>query len=88
MGLFDWLYRKKIKLNPDYADRIICSRCGKEFVSRGISDMAFAYIKRGAPVYVPRPNVLCYECEENDKREKAKDNYIGGPLDNKEGYHG
>lgn len=73
-----------IRLNPDSTERIRCSRCGKEFASRGIKDYAFAYIRNGAPVYVVRPDILCYECEEEDEREKAEDVFIGGQLSEEE----
>lgn len=71
----------RIRLNPDHTEQIVCSRCGKEFTSRGIQDFAFAYIRNGVPVYVAKPGVLCAECKENEIRESAADNFIGGPLD-------
>lgn len=71
----------RIRLNPDHTEQITCSRCGKEFTSRGIADFAFAYMKDGVPVYVQRPGVLCPDCEENEKRDSVNNNFIGGPLD-------
>lgn len=75
---------KVIRINPDNAERLKCSRCGKEFISRGIKDYLFGYILNGSPVYVPKLNVLCYECEEDDRRDLAEDTFIGGPLDEEE----
>ena len=78
------LRNQRIKLAPTGTEVLVCSKCGKEFTTRGIVDYMFLYMKNGVPVYAPRPDVLCYECEENKKREDAKDNLIGGPLNNVE----
>lgn len=75
---------KVIKLNPDNSEKLICSRCKKEFVSRGLKDYIFGYILNGYPVYIPRPGILCDECEEIDRRDKAAGSFVGGPLDKEE----
>ena len=73
-------YNKVIKVNPDNSEKLRCSRCGEMFVSKGIRDYMFAYISHGCPVYVPRPDVVCYECDKEVKRDRAKGTFVGGPL--------
>ena len=74
----------KIKLVPENTETLVCSACGREFTTRGLVDYAFAYMDDGIPVYVVRPDVLCYECDDEKKRKSAEDTFSGGPLNNVE----
>ena len=69
---------KKVVLYADNAMRLTCSRCGQKFVSRGIKDMALSFTSFGEPTYVPREDVVCYNCEAEDKYVNAR--VIGGPV--------
>ena len=73
---------KKIQIKWKHADHLFCSRCGKEFVSRGLRDMQIWQTSNGEYTYVPRDDVLCYECEDAEKANSAL--LMGGPLRNKE----
>lgn len=75
---------RSIQLHPENTEILKCSKCGAEFACRGLEDFAFAYMHNGVPVYVPKADVLCYNCEDEKKYEAAKENMIGGPLNNVE----
>ena len=70
--------RSKIVIYPDNTPRLTCSRCGRQFVSRGIKDMTLGFTSFGEMTYVPRDDVICYNCEAEDKMANAR--LIGGPL--------
>lgn len=67
--------KPKIIIYADNVLRLTCSKCGQTFVSRGIRDMALGFTSYGEPTYVPRDDVLCYNCE-----AEANAKVIGGPV--------
>lgn len=77
----------RIVIYADGAEQLVCSRCGKIFTSRGLKDMTSWVTSYGMLTYVPRDDVLCYECEENDKMREIEANakLVGGPIGEQEG---
>lgn len=71
-------HQPKIILYADNAIKLTCSRCGQPFVSRGIKDMTLGFTSFGEQTYVPRQDVLCYNCEAEDRLADA--HVIGGPV--------